>query len=350
MMSARPAGELAGLTGLRGIAAMTVFIAHGRFYELVPSLKPPLVFFEWHSLAVDLFFMLSGFVLLHVYAAKFASGRRGLWKPYYAARFARIVPLYLATLLASLGIFIAGSIVVGRWPANLTWPVVMTNLLLLQGWPGLFQMSINIPSWSLSVEVFCYIAVMPLALFLHRRMSRGWSIPLIILLLVSWRIHLPIADSGWIGLLRGVTGFLIGALLHQFHLFTSNKTVIATTTAAAVLFLVLQSLVAWGGLTAFLPVFTFPFLIQGLASPVRSVVHDFFRSPFMLWLGDLSYSIYLWQGPVYLATHTVIRPHLVAMPVSARLAWILFEFTFILGLSHLSYHRLELPMRRWLRS
>ncbi len=349
-MSNRPASELAGLTGLRGIAAMTVFIAHGRFYELVPVLKPPLLFFEWHSLAVDLFFMLSGFVLLHVYAPKFASGTRGLWKPYYAARVARIVPLYLATLFASLGVFAAGSVVVGRWPSNLTWQVVSTNLLLLQGWPGLFHMSINIPSWSLSVEVFCYIAVMPLALLLHRRLSGGWSIQLIILLLVSWRMNLSSVDSGWIGLLRGVTGFLIGALLHQFYQATSNKTVIATTLAAAVLFVVLQSLVAWGGLTSYLPTFTFPFLILGLTSPARSVVHDFFRSRFMLWLGDLSYSIYLWQGPVYLATHNVIRPHLVPMPVYVRVGWIVFEFSFILGLSHLSYHRLELPMRRWLRS
>ena len=329
---------------------MTVFIAHGRFYELAPGLKPVLIFFEWHSLAVDLFFMLSGFVLLHVYAPKFAPGAGGLWKPYYAARFARIVPLYLATLLASLGIFAAGRVVVGRWPSNLTWQVVSTNLLLLQGWPGLFHMSINIPSWSLSVEVFCYIMVMPLALFLHRRMRRGWSIPIIVVLLVSWRMNLSSVDSGWVGLLRGVTGFLAGALLHQFYQVTSNRTVIATTLASGVAFLILQSLVAWGGLTSYLPTFAFPFLIQGLASSARSVVHDFFRSRFMLWLGDLSYSVYLWQGPVYLATHNVIRPHLAPMPVYARVAWIVFEIAFTLGLSHLSYHRIELPMRRWLRS
>lgn len=349
-MATRPAGELAGLTGLRGIAAMTVFIAHGRFYELVPSLHPFLVFFEWHSLAVDLFFILSGFVLIHVYADKFASGSRGLWKPYYAARFARIVPLYLATLLACIGIFAAGSLVVGRWPTNLTWQVVTTNLLLLQGWPGLFQMSINIPSWSLSVEVFCYLVSMPVALLLHRRLHRAWSLPIILILLVSWRLNLTSADSGWIGLLRGVTGFLAGALLHQFYLFASVGTTIAMTIGSSVLFLILQSLAAWAGLTSFLPVFTFPFLIVGLASSARSVVHDFCKSPLVLWLGDLSYSLYLWQGPIFLATHHVLRPHLMPMPIYVRAAWIVFEFAFALWFSHLSYHRLELPMRRWLRS
>ena len=346
----RPAGELAGLTGLRGIAALTVFIAHGRFYEMVPALRAMLTFFEWHSLAVDLFFMLSGFVLVHVYAAKFASGRTGLWKPYFAARFARIVPLYLATLLACLGIFAAGSVVLGKWPAHITWDIVISNLLLVQSWPGIFRMSLNTPSWSLSVEVFCYIVAMPLALILDRRLGRNWSIPIIIILLVSWRMNLSSVDSGWIGLVRGVTGFLLGALLHKFHQLTSNRATIAITSLATASFMILQSLVAWGGLTSFLPVFTFPFLIVGLASSVRSIVHGCFQSPLMLWLGDLSYSVYLWQGPVFLATHHVIRPHLVSMPVSVRAAWIVFEIAFTLGLSHLSYHRLELPMRRWLRS
>ena len=349
-MTARPAGELTGLTGLRGIAALTVFIAHGRFYELILPLRPMLIFFEWHSLAVDLFFMLSGFVLIHVYAAKFASGRAGLWRPYFAARFARIVPLYLATLLACLGIFAAGSVVLGRWPAHVTWDIVVSNLLLIQSWPGIFRMSLNMPSWSLSVEAFCYIAAMPLALVFDRRLGRNWSIPIILILLVSWRMNLSSVDSGWIGLLRGITGFLLGALLHKFHRFTSDRATIAITSIAAASFLILQSLVAWGGLTDFLPVFTFPLLIVGLASSVRSVVHDFFQSPPMLWLGDLSYSVYLWQGPVFLATHNVIRPHLVSMPVYVRAAWIVFEIAFTLGLSHLSYHRLELPMRRWLRS
>ena len=349
-MSSRPVGELTGLTGLRGIAALTVFIAHGRFYELIPSLRPMLLFFEWHSLAVDLFFMLSGFVLVHVYAAKFASGRTGLWRPYFAARFARIVPLYLATLLGCLGIFAAGSLILGRWPAHVTWDIVVSNLLLIQSWPGVFRMSLNMPSWSLSVEAFCYIAAMPIALFLHRRLPRSWSIPVIIMLLVSWRMDLRSVDSGWIGLLRGITGFLLGALLHQFHRFTSDRGAIVITLAASGSFLILQSCVAWGGWTDYLPVFTFPLLIVGLARSVRSVVHDFFQSPLMLWLGDLSYSVYLWQGPVFLATHNVIRPHLVSMPASVRAAWIVFEIAFTLGLSHLSYHRLEIPMRRWLRS
>ena len=349
-MSNRPASELAGLTGLRGIAAVTVFIAHGRFYEMVPSLRPLLVFFEWHSLAVDLFFMLSGFVLVHVYSARFDAGVDRFWGPYYMARIARVVPLYLATLAACLAIFGAGSLVLRKWPSHVTWDVVATNLALLQNWPGFFHISLNIPSWSLSVEVFCYILVMPIALLLHRRLGRRPTILILIVLLLAWRAVVPSIDSNWIGLLRGITGFLAGALLHKFHHAGNDRIVIATTLASAGLFLALQSSVAWGGCASFLPIVTFPFLIHGLGNSARSLVHDFFRSPTMLWLGDISYSTYLWHGPVFLATHAVVRPRLVSMPSYVCVIWIMFEFTFILWISHLSYYRLELPLRRRLRS
>lgn len=349
-MSTRPAGELQALTGLRGIAALTVFIAHARYYEMVPALRPLLVFFEWHGLAVDLFFMLSGFVLIHVYAAKYEARKGTFWIPYYAARFARIVPLYLATLAACLGIFAAGSVVYGKWPAHITWDIVVTNLLLLQNWPGLFRLSPNIPSWSLSVEMFCYILVMPLALVLDRILKRNWVILALIVLLVAWRTSLASSDSGWIGLIRGISGFLVGSLLHKFHAPKGNRAVVFTTIVSSVIFVVLQSLVAWKGFPRILPEFTFPFLIQGLAGSVRSVVHHFFRTPLMLWLGDISYSTYLWHGPIFLATHSVIRPRMVAMPLYVRVAWIVFEFAFVLWISHLSYHRFELPLRRRLRS
>ena len=292
--------------------------------------------------------MLSGFVLMHVYGAKFRARATPFWRPYLAARFARIVPLYLATLLACFVIFGAGSLMVGRWPAHLTWQIVIINLCLLQGWPWLFQMSINIPSWSLSVEMFCYIAVMPLALVLHHRLNRVVSGVVIVALLFAWRAILPTDDSGWVGLTRGITGFLGGALLHQFHV-PGHSGAAVTISFAAFAFLILQSFAAWGGGISFLPALTFPFLIQGLASSARSYVHHFFRSPIMLWFGDISYSVYLWQGPVFLATHTVVRPHLVSMPGFVRAAWVVFECAFTLWLSHVSYRRLELPLRNLLK-
>jgi peptidoglycan/LPS O-acetylase OafA/YrhL len=102
--------ELAGLTPLRGIAAVTVLLYHSSFVAINFSSfvafnfaggAPPWL---WRrgSLAVDLFFVPSGFVLTHVYGRRFGEERnwrtvnRFLW-----ARFCRIYPASLSPVLCS---------------------------------------------------------------------------------------------------------------------------------------------------------------------------------------------------------------------------------------------------------
>ena len=83
--------ELKALTGLRGVAALTVALAH---YNL-PILGAANRLFFWHNAAVDLFFCLSGFTLALVYVgqpSRLGCGIMGV------ARFARIYPLYIASL------------------------------------------------------------------------------------------------------------------------------------------------------------------------------------------------------------------------------------------------------------
>ena len=210
-------------------------------------------------------------------------------------------------------------------------------------------MSLNTPSWSLSVEVFCYIFMMPLALLADRRLNHKWLITILVILLIAWRASMAGSDSGWIGLCRGISGFLAGSMLHKLYALKHFGATNTMTGIGIGLFLVSQSLVAWGGFPSILPLFAFPFLILGLASNAGSASHVFFKSPIMLWLGDISYSIYLWHGAIFLATHAVIRPRLMAMPASVRVAWIVFEFSFILWISHVSFHRFEIPLRKALR-
>ena len=346
----RLSGELTGLTGLRGIAAFTVFVAHSRFEELVPVLRPICRFFEWHALAVDLFFMLSGFVLVHVYADKLGTARKGSWRSYLAARFARIVPLYLITLLAALCVFLIGSFILKKWPAYITWETVITNVFLIQNWPGFFHISINLPSWSLSVEFLCYLVLMPVALILDKQVTRLGVALLLIALLLAGRAVVEDSIMGWASLARGLTCFLAGTLLHRFYGSTSGRALGTITVTGAAAFLVMRSLAAWAGLSSIWPLFSFPLLVLGLASPVNTLVHRFFQCPIMLWLGDISYSAYLWQGPVGMIIHYQIRPRLNALPPAAHAIWMVCEIVLILFLSTVSYRRLEIPLRHWIRA
>ncbi|MBN8420887.1 MAG: acyltransferase [Verrucomicrobia bacterium] len=341
---------MSGLTGLRGLAALTVFIAHSNYAALIPGLQPVSQFFEWHALAVDFFFMLSGFVLIHVYADLQGMKARGGWRRYAVARVARIVPLYLITLVSTLLIYCGASLLLKKWPSLLDAPTIVTNFLLLQNWPGFFHNSINTASWSLSVESLCYLLLLPLCLAVtwHRRLPHG-AAAVLVLALLGGRAMLADEIVGWGSLGRGVLCFLAGVLLHRFHLFPHGRGIAVAAVFGAVSFVVLRSWAAWGGLSAAWLLLSFPFLLIGLASSTDTWANRFFSSRTMLWLGDISYSLYLWQGPVLLIVGYKIRPILPFHSAPLLALWILLEITFMLWLATLSYKRIELPLRNWLR-
>src|SRR5271165_686586 len=93
--------QLPCLTALRGIAALWVVIYHYSV-QCFPNLdvRPHTYLIHKGYLAVDMFFMLSGFVLAHVYHRPFSESvtSRQYWR-FIAARIARIYPLHLLVLL-----------------------------------------------------------------------------------------------------------------------------------------------------------------------------------------------------------------------------------------------------------
>lgn len=143
--------RLDALTGLRFVAAAAVFVYHVPSWLQVPAFNPgPL-----GQVAVGYFFVLSGFILAHVYRrddAPLSTGR------FYLARFARVWPLHAVCLLAMLVIR----------PASLPHTTeqglhLLAHVALLQGWTwdSDFALAWNGPAWSLSVEALFY-AVFPL--------------------------------------------------------------------------------------------------------------------------------------------------------------------------------------------
>jgi peptidoglycan/LPS O-acetylase OafA/YrhL len=104
----RPAsGYLSNLDALRGIAALAVVLLHVDVYSQLLARHVDSDFFRRAYLMVDLFFVLSGFVMSHVYSGWFDHGvHRGEARRFIAARIARVYPLHLLTLLYLVGIVI----------------------------------------------------------------------------------------------------------------------------------------------------------------------------------------------------------------------------------------------------
>jgi peptidoglycan/LPS O-acetylase OafA/YrhL len=154
----RPAAApLDALTSLRFFAALAVALYH------VPYVLPHSVGLSLlpnGGLGVSFFFILSGFILKHVYP------RPGFpLAEFYRRRAARILPLHYLTLILWIGLFFNG------WGNSLSEKANsgVANALLLQAFFSgpLFNLGYNAVSWSISVEIFFY-ALFPFLLRGHR--------------------------------------------------------------------------------------------------------------------------------------------------------------------------------------
>ena len=145
------------MDGLRGVAAVMVVIFHRRFW--IPGFE------HWHGyLAVDFFFILSGFVIGHAYGERLASGRMSMLD-FVIARVIRLYPLiFLGAVLGTLGLVIEG--IEKSWLGLVVRALVAMPLAIL-ALPQPFldlPFSTNQPVWSLFFEIIAnlaYVALIP---------------------------------------------------------------------------------------------------------------------------------------------------------------------------------------------
>lgn len=145
------------LTGVRAVAALWVVLfhlnvsatpVHGRLGKVV----------EHGMYGVDLFFVLSGFVLSMVYTGRMPERFRwSAYRDFLLRRFAKIYPLHLLTLLAMIGLVAVAArlhFAFSSGAANTPWTAICAALMLNAF--GLSDLGWNVPSWSVSAEWFAY--------------------------------------------------------------------------------------------------------------------------------------------------------------------------------------------------
>lgn len=163
------------LTGLRGLAALFILINH--IVLLYPALRSSHFFpyFSWFGfMGMDLFFILSGFVIFYNYADKIlCDKKKGIFE-FLAARFARLYPLYFVFIIFYFILNFIKSDNIEFLSTNIvTLPTFLTGM---QSWVYGFigdipivhsQGNANI-SWSVSTEFALYLFFIPLVLFLGK--------------------------------------------------------------------------------------------------------------------------------------------------------------------------------------
>jgi peptidoglycan/LPS O-acetylase OafA/YrhL len=338
--------RVSSLDGLRGIAAIAIMMFHFNIFFLPQAGLSRIIPAVGRAyLAVDLFFLLSGFVMAHVYGRAMAANIRANWLEFAKARFVRIYPLFVLTTLTMVIVVAVDRTALGF--LGLSGISLAAQALLLQNWGS--GMNWNYPSWSLSTEACCYLFfIFSAGLLLTGRHPRITAICCGAILAV-----LSIANHGSLnfyhgvpGLLRALSEFSLGALLFRAHSsgagFPRNWLAPLVAIAACFGVLLLEDFLIVMALGCFLF-----FCVGATGVAVRLL-----NSRPAVALGNWSYSIYLWHAPTHCAVmvaFAVNRHPVSELDLSTSRLLLLATILVVVALSGVSYNYFEVPMRRWLR-
>lgn len=366
-------GEIKALTGLRIVAAVWVVLFHFRpmLGDASPEFRDTLApVLNSGAQGVDLFFILSGFVLTWNYLdrmGRFWSTRATLH--FLWLRLARVWPVYLVTLhLAALLVVL--SLHVGHVPLpevrDLTAISYVRQILLVQLWFQAFfdGSSWDGPAWSISAEWLAYLLFGPLVLVILRMeratRARGLmllalaaSLPPVLLLLASGQFYTP-----WSWLPRIVTQFAAGALacaaVRRLRLTDRARHVAGYLSLLLIVAMVsvlywfdahpISGVVDSGGVVDVLFVPLVIALAVGLGSLPRLL-----STRLMVYGGEISFCLYMVHELVHTAWGwAVLQFHLT--PQDNPWKWnVIGLLVTAVALSILLYHFVEEPARRWMR-
>jgi peptidoglycan/LPS O-acetylase OafA/YrhL len=341
--------DLRALTTLRFFAALWVVL-----YTAWPHLDvgfTPVAVTKGY-LGVETFFVLSGFILSHVYLEAVGE-KRFRYGGFLWARLARVYPLHLVTLFGMIGLGLAAGVAGLSIDGSLTdWRALPANLTLTHAWGLAPSSAFNHPSWSISAEWAAYLSFPAFAFVAWRLRNRpvlatvlaaGFALGLYAAFEPLAGYSLTEATFRW-GALRIVPCFALGCALYLVHRRGGVPFAGPVALVSGVAVLASASLGLWDAVT----VLAAGGLILGLGS-LDNARAGVLGSKLGVYLGEISYSIYMVCAPVLLLTTNVAarltgaddkRFHIIvwlalvaAIPVAAMM----------------TYHLVERPARKALR-
>jgi peptidoglycan/LPS O-acetylase OafA/YrhL len=359
---------LRGLDGLRAIAVIAVLLFHA-----------DVSWVQGGYLGVDLFFVISGFLITGLLADQCQRQNTGLLAPFYWRRAKRLLPaawLMIAGVVAAASLFAADALPRLRSDALASFFYV-TNWGLIARDISYFESTGRPPLlmhlWSLAIEEQFYLLWAPLVLWGLPRLGRGR--------MAIVTVVLALASAAWMAVMSARIGYLadqtdpsrlyfgtdthgfallFGAalgLLWQPHRQTKRRGKRISTGRAwqplAAGLTALAAMLALFGLLYEQTSWLYPwgFLLSAAVSVVLIVAATHPGSAFGLWLdqrvmrwiGERSYGIYLWHWPIFMLTRPDID--LPALPPAVVACG---RIALVIAVAALSYTWVESPIRQGL--
>ena len=349
--AARRAGHFAGIDLLRGLAAVAVVIWHYQFFfQTAPLLRGEYIkpidrniepmysilwpLYEHGYWAVPAFWIISGFVFAHVYA-----GRQTTARAFLAARFARLYPLHLVTLVA-IAIFQAASYwILGGYQIcslNDAYHFIL-NLLFASFWGFQDEMSFNVPIWSVSIEIPIYATFFLVAPVLFKRGILG-PLAMIFFGWILFRWHY-VVHPFWFGLC--MMNFYTGAAAY----FLCRRASHSSTMIVAI-----GCLLGFAAMTTFKPAGSIVEKQTLLFLPIVLMLGILGKTPALgkiRWIGDGTYSVYLWHFPMIVLATTIMGYYSIDRSIFESPIVLLSWITVILIVGIYSYRYIERPLQQY---
>ncbi|MDF2823854.1 MAG: acyltransferase 3 [Mycobacterium sp.] len=367
-------GEIRALSGLRIVAALWVVLFHFRplLEQAAPGFRSALApVLDSGAQGVDLFFILSGFVLTWSYLDRMGpqwstrSTLRFLW-----LRLARVWPIYLVTMHLAAA-WIIFTLYVGHIPSEafreLTAGNYLRQFFLVQLWfePFFDGTSWNGPAWSISAEWLAYLLFGALILVVfriaHATRGRGLlllalaaSLPPTLLLLATGYFYTP-----WSWLPRIVMQFIAGALacaaVRKLHL--SDRSRYAAGWLSVLFGGAIVGLLYWFDAHPSPKIYDLAGLVDVLFVPLvvalaigAGSLPAFLSTRPMVYLGHISFSLYMVHEIVHTAWNwAVLQFEWVLVPQPWAKLVVAGLILGALAASAVLYHLVEEPARLWMR-
>jgi peptidoglycan/LPS O-acetylase OafA/YrhL len=354
-------GKILYLESLRGIAALTVALHH--FRVNTPIADNTFVANGW--LMVDFFFVLSGFVISLNYQEEIRTFSD--LATFQIKRLLRLYPLHFVMLLVFLVIETAKYFVTTKmgleadhaaFTANNVGSF-LHNLVLTQ---SIFidDTTWNGPSWSISAEFYTYIAFALLVLAFRRNYA-AFLVASSVMVLIGF---ISIFKIGYtFDIVRCFYSFFIGVLvlnLANRTRMTVSPTAMATIAGAIVVALSVVEWSAFEPVTLMFPLLFGMLILSLVLSPAQGLLKRTLEDRRLVYLGTISYGIYMVHTSVWWVINQVMKLglHFPTIPAEEggsllviRNQWLasviaVAGLAIIICLAHLSYSLIEMPINR----
>lgn len=344
------AADIRALTGVRGVAAAVIVLYHYGDVQLYGGGNMAYFRIPHGYLPVDLFFMLSGYVIGLTYKDAFGSGSLRNFATFMLKRVARLYPAYLAIgllYIAKIAAGLSGQDTLSMFSAY----DIIGNLLMMTGW-GLYIRPLMGVSWAASAEMGSYLLVPLLMLVTIRRSPLICGLTVVAALAAIYAVSISGRGSSgpldvtngnsFYPMLRAVAGFTLGLAIYRFADVMDRLSTTAQDVLLAAILIAIIVTVSLAAGDRLLYVLFIP-LVAVLSRDGR-LAQLLFGNALVYRLGIISYSIYLLH-PLFLSFAVRAWRHFGQSEIAYLVACAVC-FIVIWLLSELSYRFIEMPGRK----